>query len=137
VSLHSLNPAARNAKIFNARVFDLSKEDELQMYNVVMRRYGDMLVNSPPNFFFSAKEGAVKVYIDWMSEFSYEEEFLGEARKTEPAPLDPQTGVPVGTNSAISRLAARLQGSKLPAPALELALVEQEVPTDDPGTDPE
>lgn len=121
-ALHSLNPR-RDKVIYNARVFNLSDSDELAQYVQVMRRYGDRLVSSPPERYFSSKSETVHTFVDWMSQLTFEEEFLGEPAPAGPPELPDEDGEFVAATqghggSSLDRLAARLASISGPRVAL-------------------
>jgi hypothetical protein len=115
-------------RIYNAQVFNLSDPAELKLYVAVMREYGDYLLQSPPPQYFSSKTESIHVFLDWMSEYDFEDEFINKTTKpttVEAGDSGEQGGSP---ESALARLAARLQAKSLPSP---------EDGTDDGSGDPE
>lgn len=122
----------RKKKLYNARVFNLSEPAELQEYITVMRQYGDRLLSSPPERYFSSKSESIHIFIDWMSDYTYEEEFLqGLSKKaSDSGDSGEQDGSAPG--SALARLAARLQAKHMPSPDPEPPTEETEHGAGDP-----
>ena len=133
MSLASLNPRVGKKKIYNARVFNASDSAELQSYVEVMRKYAEYLVQSPPNLFFSSKDAEIHIFIDWMSDYTYEEEFLQTAPI--PPPADPSQRTGDAPGSALAKLAARLQAKNIPSPEPEPS--EDVEPSTDAAGDPD
>ena len=61
--------------VFNAMVFNLSDDNERELYVKVMRTYQDSLIQ-PPDRFFNSKDSTVHVVIEWMGHETFEDEFL-------------------------------------------------------------
>lgn len=61
--------------VFNAMVFNLSDDNERDLYVQVMRTYQDSLIQ-PPDRFFNSKDSTVHVVIEWMGHETFQDEFL-------------------------------------------------------------
>ncbi|HUW14447.1 MAG TPA: hypothetical protein VM537_32300 [Anaerolineae bacterium] len=73
-------------KVYNAQVFNVSLKDDLENYLRVMRVYGPMGTEStikPPETFFSSKDSALFIWVEWMGTKTFREEFLDE-----PSPVE-------------------------------------------------
>lgn len=74
-------PKGKDLKVYNAKVFNVSLKEDLEKYLEVMRAYGPMGAEStikPPETFFSSKDSALYIWVEWMGTRTYKEEFLGE-----------------------------------------------------------
>lgn len=75
------NPNQSALAVYNAQVFNVSLKNDLENYLQVLRRYGPGELESlikPPETFFSSKDSALFVWVEWMGEATFREEFLGE-----------------------------------------------------------
>ena len=72
---------AEELTVYNSMVFNVSNKAENDLFQAVMRLYGPGQFEStikPPETFFSSKDSAVYVFVEWMGKATYNEEFLGE-----------------------------------------------------------
>ena len=79
-------PGAEKLDVYNAQVFNVSEKEENDLYLDVVRKYGPGQLESlikPPETFFSSKDSALFVWVEWMGEATFKEEFLGEASPTD------------------------------------------------------
>jgi len=118
---------------YNSQVFNISRREENELFQKVMRKYGPGKYESlikPPETYFSSKDANVYVFIEWMGEGTYYEEFLGEEDQYDrdlhtfeqvPASRDEKSW----DSKSVVSLSERLS-----------ELLEEETPQDVTGSDP-
>ena len=110
-------PKDTDLKVYNSQVFNASSSEENKQFLQVMRKYGPGQLEStikPPESFFSSKDACLYIWVEWMGERTYAEEFMGEDPPEEQDyarfedDTEAETSAPAWADKSIIALADRL-----------------------------